>query len=249
MAKGNLGACLGETLPHEGGWADHPRDPGGATMKGVTLATYRRFKPGATKAQLRAITDAELETIYRDGYWKPVRGDDLPVGVDLSMFDYGVNSGPGRAIKDAQRVVGVPVDSRMGPVTLQAILKTPARQFIKAHCAKRLGLVQSLKIWDTFGKGWSRRIASVEAVGLSWVSSKAELEADSKDATNKAATNAGGAVVTTGGGVAVDQAPDLSGLPWWAIAAIVAAIVIPLIIGAVIQAQRAAALRKVAKEA
>jgi lysozyme family protein len=249
MAMTNLARCLGETLPHEGGWADHPKDPGGATMKGVTLAVYRRFKPGATKAQLRNITDAELLEIYRAGYWEPVRGDELPAGVDLSMFDYGVNSGPGRAIKDAQRVVGVPVDNRMGPVTLAAIKAMPPRKFIKAHCAKRLGFVQSLKIWDTFGKGWSRRIASIEAVGLSWVSSKAQLEADSKEAANKSATNAGGAVVTTGGGVAVDQTPDITGLPWWAVALIVAAVVVPMVLAAIIQAQRAAALKKVAKEA
>jgi len=88
---------LAETLTHEGGWADHPKDPGGATMKGVTLATYRQYYPNATKADLRKISDADLKMIYRTGYWDKVRGDDLPPGVDLMTFDVAVNSGPRRA--------------------------------------------------------------------------------------------------------------------------------------------------------
>ena len=105
MARANFAAALSAVLLHEGGWANNPKDPGGATMKGVTLATYRRYRPGATKEQLRNISDEELRTIYRDGYWDEVRGDDLPSGIDFATFDFAVNSGPSRAAKFLQRVL------------------------------------------------------------------------------------------------------------------------------------------------
>ncbi|MBI4046798.1 MAG: glycoside hydrolase family 108 protein, partial [Devosia nanyangense] len=141
MAKGNLPAVLAETLTYEGGWSDHPADPGGATMKGITLAVYRRYRPGATKANLRGISSAEVERIYREGYWNPVRGDDLVRGLDLTVFDYGVNSGPVRSIKALQQVVGVGVDGIMGPATILAARGLSARDLIKRVNAKRLGFV------------------------------------------------------------------------------------------------------------
>lgn len=88
-------------LAHEGGWADHPRDPGGATMKGVTLATFRRYVPNATKDKLRNISDEMLARIYREGYWDIVKGDELPPGLDYALFDWAVNSGPRRAATGA----------------------------------------------------------------------------------------------------------------------------------------------------
>lgn len=248
MAKGNLPAVLAETLAYEGGWSDHPSDPGGATMKGITLAVFRRYRPGASKEQLRAISAADLERIYRDGYWGPVRGDDLPEGVDLTVFDYGVNSGPSRSAKDLQRVVGATVDGKIGPATIALVKASAPRAVIKAHCARRLGFVQSLAIWNTFGKGWARRIAGIEAISLSWVSTKAQLEADAKQARSTAAAQIGSAAGTGVVGT-VDQTNHLSGLP---IGLVVAAFVIVagiLAIRIVINNQRAGALANAAKEA
>ena len=248
MAKGNLPAVLAETLAYEGGWSDHPQDTGRATMKGITLATYRRYRPGATEADLRAISSAEVERIYRDGYWNQVRGDDLVRGVDLTVFDYGVNSGPARSIKALQQVAGVGVDGIMGPATVLAVRGLPARDLIKRVNAKRLGFVQSLSTFAVFGKGWSRRIAAIEATSLSWVSTKPQLEADAKDARTTAQTQAGGAVATGAAGAA-DQANGLSGLPVGVVAAVIAIVAGILLFRFVINFQRAAALAKVAKEA
>ncbi|GGF24217.1 hypothetical protein GCM10011321_14490 [Youhaiella tibetensis] len=248
MAKGNLPAVLAETLAYEGGWSDHPSDPGGATMKGITLAVFRRYRPGASKEQLRAISADDVERIYRDGYWGPVRGDDLPEGVDLTVFDYGVNSGPSRSAKDLQRVVGATVDGKIGPATIALVKASAPRAVIKAHCARRLGFVQSLAIWNTFGKGWARRIAGIEATSLSWVSTKAQLEADAKQARSTAAAQIGSAAGTGVVGT-VDQTNHLSGLP---IVLVVAAFVIVagiLAIRIVINNQRAGALANAAKEA
>lgn len=90
------------------GWSDHPADPGGATMKGITLATYRRYKPDATKADLRRISDAMVRKIYKQYYWDKVQGDRLAAGADLATFDYAVNSGHAAAWKSLMKVVGGP---------------------------------------------------------------------------------------------------------------------------------------------
>ena len=147
----NFSKALAFTLAYEGGWSDHPNDPGGATMKGITLAVYRQFKPGATKADLKKISDGDVAEIYSTNYWRKVNGDGLASGVDLATFDAAVNSGVSRGLKWLMASIGGSDD-----------------QTVRRICAKRLGFVQSLKIWSTFGKGWSRRIAAVEAKGVAW---------------------------------------------------------------------------------
>ena len=142
--ESNFQRSLTAVLKHEGGWSDHAADPGGATMKGVTIGTYRRYKPGATKEDLRNITDAELQRIYRDGYWDKVRGDDLPSGVDYCVMDFAVNSGPARAAIYLQEIVGVAPDGKIGPLTLQAVAKWDSVALIEALCAKRMGFLKRL---------------------------------------------------------------------------------------------------------
>lgn len=166
----NFKISLKEVLKHEGGWSDHPSDPGGATMKGVTIATFRAFvNPKGTKSDLRKITDAQLETVYRRQYWDKVHGAELPDGVDFCVFDYSVNSGPSRAVKDLQKVIGVSQDGKVGPKTLEAIKAMGARNVINKLCDTRLAFLKRLKTWPTFGKGWSRRVSVVRdfALGLS----------------------------------------------------------------------------------
>src|SRR5690606_10266721 len=122
--EANFQRALSLVLKHEGGWADHPADPGGATMKGVTLATYRAcINKNGTKDDLRNITQAQLEKVYREQYWNKVRGDDLPSGVDYAVFDFAVNSGPSRAIKYLQRILLVPQDGIIGPQTMAALAR------------------------------------------------------------------------------------------------------------------------------
>lgn len=162
MVAESYDRSLAAVLKYEGGWSDHPADPGGATMKGVTLATYRRYRPGATKADLRKITDAELRRIYRDGYWNKVSGDALPAGLDHAVFDFAVNSGPGRAIPFLQKTLGVKADGKIGPVTLAAVGKVDPAIVAVALCDRRLAWLKTLKTWGTFSKGWSARIVAVK---------------------------------------------------------------------------------------
>lgn len=163
----NFERSLALVLKHEGGFVNHPADPGGATNKGITIATFRRYvKKNGTVADLKAITDAQVAFTYRKQYWDAVRGGDLPSGVDYAVFDFGVNSGPSRAIKFLQRVVGVEQDGMIGPATLRAVNAKNAADVIEGLCDARMKFLRGLGTWGTFGRGWTRRVVGVEDEAL-----------------------------------------------------------------------------------
>ena len=163
----NFKSALKHVLVHEGGWADHPRDPGGATMKGVTLTTYRRhFGSDKSKDDLRNISDEELEQIYNSGYWSKCCCGELPSGVDYALFDAAVNSGPGRGAKWLQAAVGAKQDGGIGPKTLSRIKEHDPIQITDAMCDARLTFLHSLSTWPTFRKGWGRRVEAVRATAI-----------------------------------------------------------------------------------
>lgn len=164
----NFQRALKLVLRHEGGWSDHRKDPGGATMKGVTLANFRRYvKPKATKDDLRKITDEQVATVYRRFYWDAVAGAELPGGIDYAVFDFAVNSGPARAAKYLQAVVGAKADGKIGPATLAATRNMIRATVINDLCDNRMGYLRGLKkLWPTFGKGWTSRVAGVRAEAL-----------------------------------------------------------------------------------
>lgn len=131
-------------------------------MKGITIGTYRAWKGrNVTKAELRAISDAEVASIYRANYWNAVRGDELPAGLDLLAFDPAVNSGVSRGAKWLQGALGVTADGRIGPQTIAAAKAANATAVIDRACDARLAWLRQLKTWRTFGKGWTRRVESV----------------------------------------------------------------------------------------
>lgn len=169
----NFEPCLKFVLHHEGLWSDDPRDPGGATMKGVTLAVYREYLGrDASKDELRNIPDSHLHDLYRSRYWSKVRCDDLPAGVDLVVFDMAVNSGVGRAAKILQRCVGATEDGVIGPKTMALITDVPARQMIIRFSEQRRMFYKSLKAFETFGKGWLRRTDECEAQAIDMTGEK-----------------------------------------------------------------------------
>jgi len=164
--KINFAQALGLTLRHEGGFVSHPKDPGGSTNKGVTLATFSLYLGRkASVDELKQISDTQLCEIYRKQYWDKVRGDDLPGGLDFCVFDFAVNSGPGRAAKMLQDLVGAEADGSIGHKTVAAVLEHVSREtlpkVIDQYQAKRLHYLQALPHWDTFGKGWGRRVNEV----------------------------------------------------------------------------------------
>ncbi len=163
----NFESSLEHVLVHEGGYADHPDDPGGATMKGVTLAVYRRYYGSSkTKEDLRDITEEQLAHIYMTGYWDKCKCDELPAGVDYAVFDSAVNSGPGRGAKWLQGAVGAVQDGGIGPNTLQKVAAHDPEKIIDDMLDRRLGFLQNLRIWSTFGRGWRRRVEGVRETAL-----------------------------------------------------------------------------------
>jgi lysozyme family protein len=167
MAASNYDESLRRLLRHEGGYSNHPSDPGGPTNFGITIHDYRKYvKAAATAADVRAMTLDQAKAIYRAKYWAAMRCDELPAGLDYAVFDYAVNSGTGRAPKVLQRLLGFPDDGRLGDALLAAIRKRDATDLIARLCDERLAFLKRLKTWPVFGKGWSRRVAEVRASAL-----------------------------------------------------------------------------------
>lgn len=171
MARSRFDICLDEVLRHEGGYADHPDDPGGATNMGITrrtLAGWRNISPWTAlpKSAVRALTRTEAAGIYRASYWGRCNADRLPAGLDLAVFDFAVNSGPDRAIRTLQAALGVTVDGQIGPLTLAACSTRDVSGLIHALCDRRLQFLKRLQTFATFGAGWTRRVAAVRKAAL-----------------------------------------------------------------------------------
>lgn len=209
--------CHEVTSGWEGGWSNHPNDPGGKTMYGVTEAVYHAWlkSQGRPLRPVRSITRQEALELYFDEYWRRCGGPTLDVGVDLATYDSSVNSGVSRGRK-----------------WLLASLGGPAHETVKKICAKRLGFVQSLThLWGDFGRGWSNRIADIQAKGVAWalaaqaappvVQEKLRDEAKKADDTARGQQTGGAAAGATGGGaVAVDQTTDVvTNVPQWGVVA------------------------------
>jgi lysozyme family protein len=150
---------LEKVLEHEGGFVDHPEDPGGATNKGITHKTYSDFlgRPLEDVHELKNIPDEHVGMIYKKGYWDKICGDQLPSGVDFCVFDWAVNSGPGRAAKALQKAVGAKQDGAIGPKTLEAVAESDPVKIIKQISKDREAFYRSLRTYDTFGRGWLKR--------------------------------------------------------------------------------------------
>lgn len=199
----NFRLALSFTLRFEGGYVNHPRDPGGATNKGITLRTLRRWKSKATVADLKAISATMVAHIYQVDYWNKVNGDQLAAGVDGATFDYGVNSGPAAALKSLRAVAGGP-----DHVTVQKL------------CRRRLSIYRTFRHWKTFGRGWTNRVTAGEALWVKWalaasndhVATRTALEKEAKAARRKSVAQGGGAAGSASGGGAagLDQADAMA---------------------------------------
>jgi lysozyme family protein len=165
--KENFPKALAAVLVHEGGYVNNPKDPGGMTNLGCTKAVWEEHcgHPVNEKV-MRALTPDDVAPLYKRKYWDKVQGDELPNGVDYVVFDAAINSGPGRAAKWLQSCVGVEPDGGIGPKTLAAVRAFDPQQLVKDYAKRRLSFMMDLPTWGTFGKGWTRRVNEVEAVGL-----------------------------------------------------------------------------------
>ena len=168
--QSNFEKCLEKLLVHEGGYVNHPSDPGGMTNLGVTARVWEEWVGHPVdEKQMRALTPETVAPLYKKKYWDACHADDLVPGLDYCVFDVAVNSGPGRAVKFLQSVVGATPDGGYGSITAALVKKAQeedAARLVTVYCAKRLEFLQSLKTFETFGKGWSRRVAEVKEEAL-----------------------------------------------------------------------------------
>jgi lysozyme family protein len=165
--KKNYQKCLETILHHEGGYVNHPKDPGGETNLGVTKRVYEEH--GGTK-DMKELTVEDVAPIYKKGYWDKMKGDDLPSGLDLCVFDFGVNAGPGRAAKFLQKMIGTTVDGGIGPMTLAKVNEyvdsNGLEESIKQYQSARQEYYENLSTFNTFGKGWTRRVDETTQLAL-----------------------------------------------------------------------------------
>jgi lysozyme family protein len=192
MSASSYDEALSRLLVHEGGYSNHPSDPGGPTNFGITLADARAYwKRDATAADVRAMPRAVAREIYRTKYWAALRGNDLPAGVDYAVFDYGVNSGIGRAGKVLRRLVGLAdTTSAIDADVLAAVWRRPPRRLIEAICDERLAFLQSLRTWGVFGNGWGRRVREVRAAALAMAEPQTLTPAKAREAAPQPAEEA-----------------------------------------------------------
>jgi len=221
MAKFNFDAVMKEVFAHEGGYVNHRADPGGETNFGISKRSY-------PKEDIRGLTRARAKFIYQVDFWDPIKGDQLPDGVDLVTMDAAVNSGKSRGVRWTQTAVGLPkaqIDGIMGAKTLAAIQKRDPIELVKKACAVRVGFLRGLKTWGTFGKGWSRRVASVEATGVSMAAqaegsrgyTKGILSREAKQAEVLQKRNSDtGHITAAGGATGTGGVETLHDLPLWA---------------------------------
>jgi lysozyme family protein len=157
-------------LQSEGGFANHPSDPGGMTNLGVTKATWENWVGRASdEAEMRSLTPEKVEPMYRKKYWDAVRGDEVKLGLDYLLFDFAVNAGAGRAIKTLQTAIGVPVDGGFGPITMASMKSYEPVKLIERFSQAKEDFYRSLNTFDVFGKGWLNRVAKVKAEALTMV--------------------------------------------------------------------------------
>ncbi len=227
MAAGKFSACLACTLREEGGLSNDPGDPGGLTNKGVTHATYDAYRAGKAlyPRSVAQITDAEIQDIYLTGYWSAIGAESLPAGVDLSAFDYAVNSGPGKA----RQALAKAMDGQASVATI-----------IDRIATGRLSFMHALRTWGAFGKGWAARVARIEAASLKMAG--LPLAPAATSARNKAGNHA---VVATAAGGGAGIFATAGHVALWIVLLLiigVAAIALIAAFDAWRQGQRAAAL-------
>lgn len=169
----NLPTSLDLVFGHEGGYSNRRSDRGGPTKYGITHRTLAAWRgvSAVSASEVKALTRAEAEDIYKAGYWSQCGGSILPSGLDYAVFDFGVNSGPARAVRYLQKVVGVTMDGSIGPMTLAAVrsYEDGLEKLIVDYCAARMKFLRGLSNRTTGfpanGRGWTIRVTGVDPKG------------------------------------------------------------------------------------
>jgi len=173
MTASNFERSLAVTLQQEGGFSNDAADHGGRTMRGITQREYNawRRRKGEPDADVKSISEKEIRDIYKNSYWLPCGCDALPPGLDLCVFDYGVNSGPSRAIRELQTVLGLPQTGKLAAADAAAILDhRNISELVDAYCDARAAFLRRIGhgSQSVFLRGWLSRVSTIrhEAHGI-----------------------------------------------------------------------------------
>jgi lysozyme family protein len=163
MAASNWEQAFKQMLASEGGYVNHPSDPGGMTNLGVTKRVWEEWVGReSNEKEMRSLTPEMVEPLYKRKFWDACKCDELPTGVDYLVFDFAVNAGPGRSAKILQTAVDVPADGGIGPITLAAVKAQDPTELIQKFSDAKEDFYRSLNTFETFGKGWLNRVADVK---------------------------------------------------------------------------------------
>jgi lysozyme family protein len=164
---GNFKECLALILKSEGGYINHPSDPGGRTNFGVTQRVWEEYTGHeADEKIMRGLTPEKVAPLYEQRYWRPCYGEILPRGLDFLCFSFGVNAGSGRSVKLLQQSLGLVSDGVIGPRVMQKLRESNIADVIKGFSESRREYYKSLKTFPIFGKGWLNRVDHEEAQAL-----------------------------------------------------------------------------------
>lgn len=161
----NFQECLDLVLKSEGGWVNHPSDPGGETNLGVTKAVWEEYVGHPVKT-MKNLTKDDVAPLYELKYWRPCYCEVLPRGLDFVVFSMGVNAGPGRSVKLLQQSIGCVPDGVIGPRTRELISTSNSANLIAKFSETRREYYRSLKTFPIFGKGWLARVDREEQEAL-----------------------------------------------------------------------------------
>lgn len=154
----NFRDCLELVLKHEGGFVNHPKDPGGVTNLGVTKKVWEDWiGHEVDEKAMRALTPAIVAPMYEMKYWRTSYCEKLPRGLDLLVFSMAVNAGSGRSVKLLQEAIGVVADGVIGPRTMARINEANVETLIDKFSEARTAFYKGLKTFPVFGKGWLSR--------------------------------------------------------------------------------------------
>ena len=155
-------------LASEGGYVNHPSDPGGMTNLGVTKRVWEEWVGReSNEKEMRSLTPEMVEPLYKRKFWDACKCDDLPSGIDYLVFDFAVNAGVGRSAKILQTAVGVTPDGGIGPMTLASVNAISEAELIEKFSQAKEDFYRSLNTFETFGKGWLNRVAAVKVKATS----------------------------------------------------------------------------------
>ena len=151
----NFDHAFDRLIGHEGGYVNHPSDPGGETMFGVTARVARAH---GYDGPMRLLPRPKAKAIAKEAYWDRIKADQYDGAIGYQVFDATFNHGIENAVRFLQRAVDVADDGNIGPVTVAAIKAMTVTDVLARFNAERLEFYTKLSTWSDFGKGWARRI-------------------------------------------------------------------------------------------